>query len=114
MALTWRDFVTSALALMVIIFSYLGFRGVDIPFLSGNRISLLVLLIIGLAMCIIGGSSQTSLTGPWNIISTALGILVFVLILIGLILGTGWTVYTVAVLIAFLWLISTFLHLIGA
>lgn len=112
MALTWKDAITTILAVLVAWFSYLMVSGYKFPLISGYRWATLVLLILGISMCAFSSAGPTS-GGPFITISSALGIAAFILIIAGFIFGTKTIFLITTGIILLLWLIATLRHLLG-
>ncbi len=112
MVLTWKDLVTTILAILVAAFTYLMVKGYEFPIITGYRSAILVLLGLGIGMCALS-SVGPGVGGPWIILASALGVLSLVLIVAGLIMGTKLMFLAVAGTILALWLIATTRHLIG-
>lgn len=110
MALTWKDFVTTALALITAGFSYLMVTGYKFPLISGYRQATLVLLILGIGMCAL--SSPTPVTGNLFImLASVLGFIALILIIAGFIFGTKNIFLALTGIIILLWFIATFRHI---
>jgi len=111
MRLTWRDAVTTVLAAMVAVI-YLTFAvGWAIPVVDDARGATLLIGLIGLSMCIVGGSGSTIAKG--NIWIAPLGVLggvSLMLVVGGLITGWDVAVPTLAAVIGLMWTISTVHH----
>jgi hypothetical protein len=112
MTLTWKDAVTTLLAIIVLGFSYLVVQGTHIPFVPNFRIATLVLLILGIGMCAMSSASGQS--SPYVTALGALGFLSLTLIIAGVITGAKLVFLATAVTILVLWLLATVRHAIGA
>ena len=112
MQLTWRDAVATALviAMGAVVFAVLGEWGW--PLLGTVAAGSGVLLAMGLAACIVGGSDmgQFSMHDPMLADSTILGVLAFVLSIAGMITGSETLFVVFAVTVGVLWLIATLRH----
>lgn len=114
MAITGKDFITTLLAAGTIILYYAMTKGTNIPFISGYRMAILLLGVIGIAMCAVGsGTGITTAHGVWAILGSVLGISALILTIIGLITGAklAFTLLTATVL--GLWFMATLRHLLG-
>lgn len=111
MALTWKDLVTTVLAILVAVFSYLFVTGYHFPLLSGYRSAVIVLSILGIGMCAM--SSAAGASGPWVSFAGALGVISAILIVSTLILGTKALFLAVTGIILLLWGVATLRHIIG-
>jgi len=114
MRITGRDAVTTALALVVVLV-YVAYRASwAIPVVGDVRGATLVLGAVGLAMCIVGGSSSTVVRKDAFLVPlSVLGVGAFVAIAVGLI--TGWelivTLLTADILL--MWVLATMRHAIA-
>lgn len=112
MRLTWRDAVATALviAMGAVVFAVLGEWGW--PLLGTVAAGSGVLLAMGLAACIVGGSDmgQFSMHDPILAGSTILGVLAFVLAIAGMITGSETAFVVLALAIGTLWVLATLRH----
>ena len=111
MRITGRDAVTTALALVVVLVYVAYVASWAIPVVGDVRGATLVLGAVGLAMCIVGGSSSTVVRKDAFLVPlSVLGVGAFVAIAIGLI--TGWelivTLLTADILL--MWVLATMRH----
>jgi hypothetical protein len=111
MRLTWRDGVTMLLALLVVGTFAAYATDSAIPVLNDARGVTLLIGIVGLSMCIVGGSGETiGSKDAFTIPAGILGGAALVLIIAGLV--TGWPI-AVTFLVAdtlILWALSTVRH----
>jgi hypothetical protein len=112
MALSWKDAVTTFLALIVFGFSYSIAQGIHIPFVPNFRIATLVLLILGIGMCAM--SSANGQSSPYVTALGVLGFLSLTLIIAGIITGAKVVFLATAGTILLLWLLATVRHAVGA
>lgn len=113
MSLTIKDLVTTVLAVLTAGVWWVQYKGLDYPVISNVRWALVVLLVIGVVMCAVGGATGGKMTGDLMVMLAAgLGILSLVLLVLGLIFGTSlWLNLTVAAILL-AWLVTTFRHLV--
>ncbi len=111
MGLTWKDIATTILALCVFGIYYAMSKGVSLPLITGYRGAILVLALLGIAMCSLSGGTNTN-TGVFFIAASFLGVVALVLIIYGLITGTKIAFVLLAVNLIVLWLIATLRHLL--
>jgi len=114
MGLTWKDGVTTLLAVAVAVVYQALASGWAVPVVGDARGASLVLGIVGLAMCIIGADATAMTTRDRaTVTASILGGAAAVLTIGALI--TGWP--TLALLLAadilLLWIVSTLRHAIG-
>lgn len=113
MSLTWKDGVTTLLALLVAGL-YFGrtTSGMTLPLISdGYRWAIVALAIIGIGMCSFSSPATTSGTNMFIVLAGVLGVSALILIIYGLVTGAkiAFTLLTATILL--LWLISTVRHL---
>lgn len=118
MTLSIKDLGTTVLAFITVALYYARVRGIDLPLLSSERIAIVALAVIGIAMCAIGGSGNAStftngLSNPWVLVSSVLGATALVVIVAGLITGGKLYVMLLTGIIVLMWLISTVRHLVA-
>jgi hypothetical protein len=115
MRLTWRDGATTLLAAAVALIYVANAAGWAIPVVDDTRGATLLLGVVGLGMCIVGGSGSTIARSDALIVPAGiLGGVAFLLIVVGLI--TSWAI-VVPLLSAdtlLLWAISTARHAVFA
>jgi len=79
------------LALLAAVVVFIGVTGKKVPLLSNSRVDIILLVIIGMAMCTQGGIGRVAATGEWT---HPLSILAYVLggliLLITLAVFAGW------------------------
>lgn len=113
MKLTWRDALTTILAISVGAATLAVTEDWDWALLGSTRAAVGAVGAIGLVMCIVGGSRDVSpVKGAFGVVATALGIAAFVLIVLGLITGSESVLLALAGVIGFLWFITTLRHAI--
>jgi hypothetical protein len=110
--LTWRDGVTTALAVLVVALALAITQGWDWPLIGSDRTGILVLGAVGIAMCAIGSSTpeRSAADDPFAVAGGVLGTLAVVLLVIGLIAGTQAIVVTLAADTLALWMLTTLHH----
>lgn len=111
MSLTWKDGVTTLLALLVIGFSYLMTTGYKFPLISGYRWATVVLLVLGIGMCALS-SATPNMQSAWITFATVLGSVALILIIAGLITGSKMIFLTLSGTIVLLWLVASIRHLL--
>jgi hypothetical protein len=118
MKLTWRDGVTTALAVLVGAVAVAVVQDLDWPLLGSTRSAIVTMGILGYAMCMIGirGSAMTSgkdlARGPFMIAASVLGAIALVLAIVGLVVGTETMAVLLAVDLLVLWMVATLRHLV--
>ena len=112
MALTWKDLITTTLAVILAGFSYLVVTGYKLPLISGYRWATLVLLILGIGMCALSSAGPGS-SGIFITIASGLGVIALILIIAGFIFATKTIFLATAAVIVLLWITATLRHLIG-
>lgn len=114
MSLTWRDAVTTIIAAGAVIIAVAAMREWNVPIIGNPRWAALVLIVLGIALCIIGNTAtQTNTSNPYVMLMAILGGGVILLAVLALIIGTAIYVGITAVLIGLMWLVSTIRHLIS-
>jgi hypothetical protein len=114
MALTFKDFWTTILALGVGGLYWARLQNLSLPFITGNRAAILLLAVLGIGMCILGsGNGFTQGMTAWTIFASGLGILAFGFIVAGLITGTQIWVMLLAGTFLLLWGATTLKHALG-
>ena len=113
MRLTWRDAVTTILAVSVAAATFAVTEEWDWALLGSTRAAVGAVGAIGLAMCIVGGSRDASpVKGTFGVVATALGVAAFVLIVLGLITGSESVLLALDGVIGVLWFTTTLRHAI--
>jgi hypothetical protein len=115
MRLNWRDGITTLLAGLVAIIYVAFTEGWAIPVVDDARGATLLLGVVGLSMCVVGGSASTiASANVWTAPLGILGVASLALVVAGLI--TGWVVAVplLAAVIALMWAISTARHAFAA
>ncbi len=111
MALSWKDAVTTVLAVGTGLLTYAKYQGWQ-SWLTGPRLGVLVLGAIGIAMCATGAGTIPS-GSAWSIILSVMGGLALLLVIAGLITGSAFVFYALTADILALWLLATIRHLWG-
>jgi len=115
MTLTGKDLITTLLAVATVGLYYAMTKGIDLPIISGYRGAILVLAVIGIAMCALGAGNGTSApTGIWSFAAGALGVAALVVIVYGLITGAKIAFILLVGTIIALWGLATVRHFLGA
>ena len=79
------------LALLAVAVVYIGMTGKRVPLLSNIRVDIILLVIIGMAICTQGGIGRIAATGEWSHPLSILGyILGGLILLITLAVFAGW------------------------
>ena len=79
------------LALLAVAVVYIGVTGKRVPLLSNIRVDIILLVIIGMAICTQGGIGRVAATGEWSHPLSILGyILGGLILLITLAVFAGW------------------------
>ncbi len=79
------------LALLAVAVVYIGMTGKRVPLLSNIRVDIILLVIIGMAICTQGGIGRIAATGEWSHLLSILGyILGGLILLITLAVFAGW------------------------
>lgn len=114
MMLTWKDGVTTLLALLVAGLLYVQTTAaIQLPIIgSSYRLSIVALAIIGIAMCAFSNGGTMG-ANPFVTIASILGVVSLVLIIYGLITGTKIAFLALTGVILVLWVVATVNHLIG-
>jgi len=114
MSLTWKDALTTVLALATMSLYYAMSKGIHIPLIGGYRTAIVALTIFGIAMCAFGSqTTNTTNTTIFVSIATVLGIASIVFIIYGLITGTHFAFALLTGTILLLWVIATIDHIIS-
>lgn len=116
MRLTWRDGVTTLLLGVVLLIAFAVTEGWDWPLLGSIGAGVGAVAIVGLAMCILGGSGSATGSGsmtlkdPFVMTSIVLGTAALVLAIIGLVNGSEAIFVALVAVTAVLWVVSTTHH----
>jgi hypothetical protein len=115
MRLTWRDGVTTVLAVAVVLATMAVVEEWGWPLLGSYRAGGVVLLVLGFGMCALSGSSQTtSMRSPYTVTTSILGVLALGFAIWAIIADTQAPFVALAIDIVLLWLVSTMHHAIGS
>jgi hypothetical protein len=117
MGLTWRDLVSSA-AVVAMMLAFMGFKvGTDLPLLSSAWAASAVALVLG-GICAVGAAGDLH-TRPqpregviFRKVTTVLGTIALLAGLIALIADSGRALETLVVMTTFLWLTGTIWHVL--
>lgn len=112
MTLSWKDLVTTFLAVITASFAYFYIQGFQFPFVTGYRVASLVIVVLGIMMCAFGSGSNAS-PSMWINVANVLGILTVVVAIIAMIMGTKAIFLALVGIVLSLWLVATIRHLIG-
>ena len=114
MRLTWRDGVTTILAVAAVAIAVAVTQEWDWPLLGSVTAGVVVLGAVGWAMCILGGRSTTewSMKNPFTVTMAVLGSAALVLIVIGIVTGSETVFVSLAVVTVVMWMASTTAHAI--
>jgi hypothetical protein len=112
MRLTWRDGLTTILAVLVVAVTLGAIRGWDWPFIGSDRSAVGVLGILGYAMCYASAVPRTflSMNGGYRTVASVLGAAALVLVGVGLVWPSETWIIAVAIDILALWAIATARH----
>lgn len=115
MRLTWKDGVTTLLAVATVLVALAVVQEWDWPLLGSVRAGTVALMAVGLGMCALGGSTveRSEARGPYFATLSMLGILALVLGVWALIAGTEEPFLALAIVSVLMWLASTMRHAIG-
>lgn len=108
MALGWKDMITT---LLIGATAWLYFA--NISSVGSFRVPILLLGVLGIAMCAFSGGNVPA-SGAFMVITSTLGIIALIIIVYGLITGAKIAFIILAFTVFALWLISTFRHVIAA
>jgi len=115
MNLSYRDLITTVLAAATAGLLYARTAGIDIPYLTGARLSIVTVLVVGILMCIAGNGSSS--TPPpkdmWTYIAMVLLAVLLISGLLGLITGNLLGFQWMAAALLLMWLSTTLHHAIG-
>jgi hypothetical protein len=82
---------------VITVIGYAAFTGRQLPLVSSPRVALVILLVVGMAMCTLGGINQVSNSGRWTsplaILGYLLGAAILAVITAGL---AGWKLPLIA------------------
>jgi hypothetical protein len=112
MTLTGKDLVTTLLVMAAGGLYFAMAAGLKLPLISGYRGAILLLTIIGIAMCALSGGT-TPATGAWAIIAGTLGVVALVVIIYGLLTGAKIAFVLLTITIVVLWAVATVRHLLA-
>lgn len=111
MRLTWKDGVTTVLAIGVVLATMAVVEGWGWPLLGTYRSGAAVLLVVGFGMCALSGSSQTtSMRSAYTVTTSLLGVLALVFAIWAIVADTQAPFVALAIDIVLLWLVSTLHH----
>jgi hypothetical protein len=114
MQLTWRDGVTTLLGGVVASIYAAYAAGWAFPVVDDARGATLLIGIVGLTMCIVGGSGSTIASrSAFTVAASVLGGAALLLIIAGLITGWSMAVVLLAADTLLLWTISTVHHAVA-
>jgi hypothetical protein len=84
------------------------------PLLGSTRAGIAVLFVVGMAMCMTGGSTmkEPSARGPFLATASVLGVAALVLVVVGLIAKSELALVLLAIDIGLLWIVSTLRHVV--
>lgn len=114
MRLTWRDGVTTVGVILVGLIYWAYSTGTDVAVINDTRGALLAMGGVGLASCIIGGSSGYVGRNWYTGFMSVLGVGALALVVIGLITAASWTVTWLAIDIGVMWAAALVFRLFGA
>lgn len=109
MALSWKDAATTTLAAGAGLLAYAKYQNWQ-SWLTGPRLGVIVLGVIGIMMCALGAGEPMPSGSPWSIGLSIMGGLALVLIIAGLITGSKLVFFALAADILVLWFLATLRH----
>lgn len=114
MRLTWKDGVTTLLAIFAVAVAFAVILEWGWPLMGTVRAGVGLLAVAGIAMCTLGGSryGESVTKGPFGAIASVLGAGALVLIVWGLIAPAEMILVTLAADIVALWALSTLRHVV--
>lgn len=112
MRLTWRDGLTTILAVLVVAVTLGAIRGWDWPLIGSDRSAAGVLGVLGYGMCYGAAVPKTflSMKGGYRVLASVLGAAALVLVVVGLVWPSETLVVVIALDILALWAIATARH----
>ena len=114
MRLSWRDGLATVLGAVVVAVGLAVTRSWDWPMLGSYRAGILVLAVVGVAACAVGGMSYQakgpSFTGRFAAISRLLHLGIATVVVIGLIRPSRGAVIVMIGIIAAQWAVATLRH----
>lgn len=112
MALTIKDLFATVIAAGAAYIAYANINGISIPMFENPRVGITVMLIAGLLTCAATGTPINEANKNIYIaISSALGVLAFLIFLWGVVTGNRAAITVMGIDIVLLWAITTFRHL---
>jgi uncharacterized membrane protein len=115
MRLTWKDGITTLLVVAVVLVAMAVIQEWGWPLLGSYRAGGIVLLVLGMAMCTMSGSTQeTSMRSPYTMTASILGVLALVLAIWTVIADTQAPLVALTIDIVLLWLVSTLHHVVAS
>lgn len=112
MSLTWKDVITTLLAMGVVGIAITLIRGWDIPVIGNARLASLTLLIVGVAMCVLGAVPGQDLPAWYSGTMGVLAGLSVLLSVLGLIFGMAVYPAIAAIIILVMWVAATVRHML--
>ena len=108
MRLTWRDGLTTILAVLVVAVTLGAIRGWDWPFIGSDRSAVGVLGVLGYAMCYAAAVPKTflSMKGAYRAVASVLGATALVLVGVGIVWPNETWIVAVAVDVLALWVMA--------
>lgn len=112
MRLTWRDGLTTALAVLVVLVTLAATQDWEWPLLGSERSAIAVLGVLGYAMCHSAGTPNAflSMRGGYRTLASALGVAALLVFVAGLIWPSETWIVLLAADILLLWVIATVRH----
>lgn len=111
--LTWKDVITTLFALGVLSMFYAFEKGISIPLISGVRISIIAMAVLGIGMCAFSSADTLQKGSLFTVLASGLGILAAIFIVYGLITGAKLALELLTLTMLLLWVLATFRHIIG-
>jgi hypothetical protein len=115
MRLTWKDGVTTLLAIATVVVALAVVQDWGWPLLGSYRAGAVVLLAVGLGMCALGGSTvqRSEARGPYFATMSMLGLFALGFAIWTLIADAEGPFLGLAITSILMWLVSTLHHAVG-
>jgi hypothetical protein len=114
MKLTWKDGLTTALGGLIVAMGLAVTRAWGWPMLGSYRTGIIVLAVVGVVACAVGGmgfeGAAPSFTGRFAALSRLLHVGVGVVVVVGLVAPSRGAVIALVAIIAVQWAVATLRH----
>jgi hypothetical protein len=116
MRLTWKDGVTTLLAVAVVLVALAVVQEWGWPLLGSYRSGTVALAVLGLGMCALGGSTlqASAPRGPYFATTSMLGGLALIFAIWALVANTQEPFVALAIDTVLLWMVATLHHVVGS